>query len=79
MNTARTVQTVEVEVFGAAVTRTLALPPRSRQAWELGDWGVRGDCGVEVRCVGCVASLVLWDRAYERAYAALPLTGCDVP
>lgn len=77
MNPTAGAQTVRVSLLGTPITRALTLPPRSRQAVELGSWGASGDFGVEVSCGAvCAASLVMWDAAMRESNVSVPLTGC---
>jgi hypothetical protein len=73
-------QTVTVTVLGASpVERRVLVPARSRSVVELGEWGVRGDFGVEVLCEGvCVASLVMWDAGFKQAHESGGMSGCRI-
>lgn len=78
MNPLRTPQDVRVEVVGLGIVRTLTVAPRSRVAQEVGEWGAAGEFGVEVQCqTVCAASLVMWDKGYQRPNTSVPLVGCE--
>lgn len=72
-------QAVSVTVLGTRnVTRTVTLGARTREALDLGSWGVSGGFGVEVKCDGpCAASLVMWDPGFTSANVSVPIVGCE--
>lgn len=73
-------QTVTVAILGRDVTRAITVPARGRLSVELGEWGLSGDFGVEVRCGGpvCAASLVMWDQKFATAHESSPIVGCEL-
>lgn len=71
-------QAVTVRILDTTITRTVTIPPRSRQAAELGAWGAQGDFGVEVVCeTVCAAALTMWNRQLTVAHESMPLVGCE--
>jgi hypothetical protein len=74
-------QRIRVTLLGRpeAPVRDLFVAGRGRTAIELGESGLRGDFGVEVRCSSvCAAGLVMWDAGMKTANTSVPVTGCEV-
>ena len=65
----------------AARTRSLTLAARSRTSQDVGAWFAlpgTGDraFGLEVDCLRCAASLVMWDARFELPAVSAPIVGC---
>lgn len=80
VNPRETPQTITVSILSRPLIKTLEVGGRSRIAVELGEWGLSGDFGVEVRCASvCAASLVMWNKQYTVAHESIPILGCKAP